>query len=315
MKHSLFLICIVIAVGFGATSLAGQEIDTTSSLLHLCGASQSCDCPEGYFRSDEPYYLPDKSRDQVYRCLSLKSLQIPLGNTQAFLTLIGLDPSCESIKTRTSSKDEMKAKIPLVGQLSAEPLSALVPSIFPSGCTYREKGFSAKAYQETIDHFLVTHEVLCDSKHYSMCTSSTFLVFLEDLRELVAEGRVSPNVLVAAKDIKSDAWKLLNIQGRPDLLVDQFKDVSGKPLGESKVLRAKDLPSPGWPAPGDIVQIWRKNLSGHSVIFQSYLKDQNGKTVGLCYWSSNEVTNGYGYRCEPLDIVKTMIVGRLHTEK
>lgn len=39
--------------------------------------------------------------------------------------------------------------------------------------------------------------------------------------------------------------------------------------------------------PGDFVQIWRHNGSGHTVIFINWIKDTEGQILGFNYWSSN----------------------------
>jgi len=49
--------------------------------------------------------------------------------------------------------------------------------------------------------------------------------------------------------------------------------------------------------PGDFVQLWRKNGSGHSVIFIAWERE-NGKIVGIRYWSTQPATNGIGVRIE-----------------
>ena len=55
--------------------------------------------------------------------------------------------------------------------------------------------------------------------------------------------------------------------------------------------------------PGDFVQIWRtKNkrgkVTGHSVIFLDWVRDESGKITGFRYWSSQPATNGIGERIE-----------------
>ena len=52
--------------------------------------------------------------------------------------------------------------------------------------------------------------------------------------------------------------------------------------------------------PGDFVQLWRANGSGHSVIFLSWVKDKD-KMVGLRYWSTQKSTRGIGERIERFD--------------
>lgn len=46
--------------------------------------------------------------------------------------------------------------------------------------------------------------------------------------------------------------------------------------------------------PGDFLQFWRSNGSGHSVIFLGWVTNKNGKVTGIKYRSSQPATNGIG---------------------
>ncbi len=48
---------------------------------------------------------------------------------------------------------------------------------------------------------------------------------------------------------------------------------------------------------GDFVDFSRSNGTGHSVVFLNWIREA-GEIVGLRYWSSQESTNGIGYRTE-----------------
>ncbi len=48
---------------------------------------------------------------------------------------------------------------------------------------------------------------------------------------------------------------------------------------------------------GDFVQLWRHSGSGHSCIFRGWVRE-NGKIVGLRYWSTQSSTKGIGNREE-----------------
>ncbi|MGI8908593.1 MAG: hypothetical protein ACR2IE_19125 [Candidatus Sumerlaeaceae bacterium] len=50
--------------------------------------------------------------------------------------------------------------------------------------------------------------------------------------------------------------------------------------------------------PGDFVQIWRNNRSGHSVIFVAWAYDPQGHRVGLHYWSTQPGTKGINFNSE-----------------
>lgn len=49
--------------------------------------------------------------------------------------------------------------------------------------------------------------------------------------------------------------------------------------------------------PGDFVQIWRHDGSGHTVVFIDWVKDEIDQITGLTYWSSNKNT-GPDYQTE-----------------
>lgn len=74
--------------------------------------------------------------------------------------------------------------------------------------------------------------------------------------------------------------------------------------------------------PGDFVQIWRNNKSGHSVVFVDWALDEQGKRVGMHYWSTQEGTKGINFRVEPIgtggktmDMAHTSITRLLPEEK
>ncbi|MBI3272981.1 MAG: hypothetical protein HYZ53_28590 [Planctomycetes bacterium] len=52
--------------------------------------------------------------------------------------------------------------------------------------------------------------------------------------------------------------------------------------------------------PGDFVQLWRRNGTGHSVVFLEWKRDAQGRARALRYWSTQKSTKGIGEREEPL---------------
>jgi hypothetical protein len=50
--------------------------------------------------------------------------------------------------------------------------------------------------------------------------------------------------------------------------------------------------------PGDFVQIWRANRSGHSVILVDWAYDRSGRRVGIHYWSTQPGTDGIAFATE-----------------
>ena len=77
---------------------------------------------------------------------------------------------------------------------------------------------------------------------------------------------------------------------------------------------AKDLPEA---LPGDFIQFWRNNNSGHAVIFINWVKNEKEQIIGITYRSSQKQTNGIGARTEtigvgPKDInINRIYIGRI----
>jgi hypothetical protein len=59
----------------------------------------------------------------------------------------------------------------------------------------------------------------------------------------------------------------------------------------------EEITDPSKLLPGDFVQFWRHNGSGHDVIFVDWLAE-DGEIVGLEYWSTQSGTEGIGYNSE-----------------
>jgi len=67
--------------------------------------------------------------------------------------------------------------------------------------------------------------------------------------------------------------------------------------------------------PGDLIQFWRFNKSGHCVIFNKLERNNKGKITGLNYWSVQRMTKGINYNTENfgnysnnIDITRVYIV-------
>lgn len=56
--------------------------------------------------------------------------------------------------------------------------------------------------------------------------------------------------------------------------------------------------------PGDFIDFSRENQTGHTVVLINWIRD-HGKIVGLRYWSSQESTNGIGYKTEYFNIPRS----------
>lgn len=52
--------------------------------------------------------------------------------------------------------------------------------------------------------------------------------------------------------------------------------------------------------PGDFLQFWRNNKTGHSALFLGWERDSQGNIIGVRYRSSQRKTNGIGEMVEPV---------------
>jgi hypothetical protein len=187
-----------------------------------------------------------------------------------------------------------------------------VTNTFPRGCGYRWRGFNLDAFRVTVARFINTGEVLCGGLHHSMCTSAVFLAFLSEMRRRHLAGNLSRAQLLAYAQVPGEAYNLINgthEYPRPDRLVQRLG------LGTGSTLRGNQISNPSNAnqrlQEGDLLQFWRHDDSGHSVVFGGYQRDTAGRITGICYWSSNVATNGYGRQCESTSGIDRIIYGRI----
>lgn len=65
--------------------------------------------------------------------------------------------------------------------------------------------------------------------------------------------------------------------------------------------------------PGDIVQFWRNNGKGHSVIFINQTRNSDGSVRGMVYWSAQGTSGGIGMRrTSPGPDINQIAPGRLY---
>lgn len=146
-----------------------------------------------------------------------------------------------------------------------------------------------------------------EKKNRCYCCGLTLQVFYETLNEYVRDGHTLPSSFPLpekAKDFQH-LWFCPELKSPgPVLALEKYG------LGH-RVTNLNDA------QPGDFVQFWRNNGSGHSVIFISWDSNTSGTITGLNYWSTQKATNGIGYRTEKIgtgsrDINKDLIfIGRL----
>lgn len=64
--------------------------------------------------------------------------------------------------------------------------------------------------------------------------------------------------------------------------------------------------------PGDFVQFWRGNGSGHSCVFQEWIRDDQGKITHLKYWSAQKKTNGISFNTETVGDPKGILLDQIY---
>lgn len=260
------------------------------SISFLCSAEDfiSCASPE------ESCSCPQPAQVRIPASLNLKDT---IENRHAFL--------CRSLQI-LEINDLAQKRVPMTFCPEEIPntLYDLVTNSFPRGCGYTVKKFNVPAFRRKIQVILGHKAIDCGPQDNSMCTSAVFLAFVMKLRNLHSKGEITTEQLEEWSDPSHGPYDYLNFQARPDLMLSTIG------LGDGKTLRSPSIPEDGWPREGDIVQFWRNDGSGHSTIFSGFLKDSQGVVKGLCFWSSNLDTNGYGTFCEDMRQVNRVIVGR-----
>lgn len=113
------------------------------------------------------------------------------------------------------------------------------------------------------------------------CSGITYEVYLRALAEVVGEDPgPSAETLLAMKD----TWYVRtgDVQGPVSALVDAGLGQRVEGLAALK--------------PGDIVQFWRNNGKGHSVVFINHTRNGDGSLRGMVYWSAQGTSGGIGMR-------------------
>jgi hypothetical protein len=115
------------------------------------------------------------------------------------------------------------------------------------------------------------------------CSGFTFSVAMEAAAE---RGLLKDKKLEAVRQFQKEWY------GVPKEAAETQCALAVERLGIGK--RIKNLEDA---RPGDFVQLWRTNKSGHSVVLVELVRD-GGKIVGLKYRSSQKSTDGIGDRTE-----------------
>jgi hypothetical protein len=150
--------------------------------------------------------------------------------------------------------------------------------------------------------------------------------------ELVAEAGPDPcmyciglifEVYMSAWDIVLKEKNIISIGSLDKKSIKEFRRVFYGTNGNERTCVAAliqyglgvEIPDLSLAQPGDLIQFWRYNKTGHCVIFIKAEKDLYGKINGIHYWSAQLTTNGISYKSEyigkqsgNIDINKIFIV-------
>ena len=151
-----------------------------------------------------------------------------------------------------------------------------VARAFPDGGGYEWKGSG------------VPEEVLFDGKiilpkgKATYCSGFTFAVAMKAAAE---RGLLKNKTIEQVRDFQND-WYGATKDSRETQCAYALEK-----LGIGKPVAIKDA------KPGDFLQLWRTNKSGHSVVFLDWITDA-GRPIGVKYRSTQTSTNGIGDRTE-----------------
>jgi hypothetical protein len=148
------------------------------------------------------------------------------------------------------------------------------------------------------DLMLGNQTFLGKSKSGTYCSGFTFNVAFETLKKL----KVLPDTINSQLKRFQHVWYGISeesVETQCVLALEEMQWGCAIPLQEAK--------------PGDFVQFWRNNNSGHAVIFIDWVKNVNGQLIGITYRSSQKHTNGIGVRTEKIgDGTKDVNIKRIY---
>jgi hypothetical protein len=187
----------------------------------------------------------------------------------------------------TSPPAEARTQVPRAGELN--PFVLAVVKSYPADGThtyYWPKGEADKGWKGCTKDLRYRGRLLArgDAKQRAYCCGLTFEVFLEAwMRWCKATKRKA-----VIKDFDLAAVRKLQAQwfGSAADKTCLRTALCDNGLGERIVEREAAQP-------GDFVQLWRSNGSGHSVVFLGWQRE-SGQIVGIRYWSTQKRTNGIG---------------------
>jgi hypothetical protein len=128
-------------------------------------------------------------------------------------------------------------------------------------------------------------KILSGSSEGTHCSGYTFMVAFEVLKEA---NMLDGLDLAAVRRLQRNWFGTDEASAETQCLMALEKQGLGKRVTFEEA------------KPGDFVQFWRNNKTGHSVIFLDWVKDTSGNITGITYRSTQKLTNGIGDRTETI---------------
>ena len=194
-----------------------------------------------------------------------------------------------------ASADSAPAPAPAPGELN--PYVVAILESYPRDGTHRYYWPKGSAWAGTTRDLFYRGQRIADGdpEGRCYCCGLTFEVFIRAYEAWCAKRKVEFRIgsleAAAVLKLRSD-WYCAGAERRGPVAALVPRDLG------------VEVPSIDDAKPGDFAEIWRKNGSGHSVIF---LGNEGG---AMRYWSTQPATNGIGYRTEPFDKAHIARVGR-----
>jgi hypothetical protein len=146
----------------------------------------------------------------------------------------------------------------------------------PNGGGYRWKGTGVP------DEIRFQGQRILAKGRSTYCSGFTFAVVMKAAEE---RGLLDDKSVDDIKAFQKHWYGATNDSG------EQQCAYAVKQLGIGRPVTAQDA------APGDFLQLWRSDKSGHSVVFLGWVK-HGGRPIGVKYRSSQPATKGVGDRIE-----------------
>ena len=273
--------------------------------LYLC---PGCNCSSGYFGIKDEFYLPSKFR-KLGSSYSKKKTMLTCHKFSSF----NLEKVMNCV-TQTSTPQSCPLNI---NTKSCDTIDSLLPPTLIASyeakrnCGFSWEDFTADGNQNK--YFRNLKAIKDDrpqSCYKSMCTTTTFNAFVIYMKEALKNGKITQAQFDQhtkwQHSVGSLGYDHINLNATPDALVEELG------IGKGHQQHVSELGQNNLPKAGDLVQLWRKSGSGHSVIFKGLVDTDGDKKYDLmCYVSSQSATNGVGEICEDTKYLDRILIGSL----